>query len=132
MADQPQNLPNPLNVCPYHAGEVARVNRVEAVLANIQLETHAIRTALLGDLEGGGGGMISHLRTIETEQHELREQVRKISGLLTGNGQPGLDERVRNLEAVRTRNDRLSWMLISAVIIQGVVLLKGYIVHLGG
>ena len=110
-----------------HASRIETIERV-ATASNDTLQV--LSQALLGTMDRPG--VVSRLVEQEKVAAIMWKKRDKLVTAISGNGVPGIHERLRILEAVRTRNDRLSWMLISAVIIQGVVLFKDYIVHFGG
>ena len=110
--------------------QTSRIETIERVATASNDTLQVLSQALLGTMDRPG--VVSRLVEQEKEAAIMWEKLDKLVTAISGNGIPGIHERLRILEAVRTRNDRLSWMLISAVIIQGVVLFKDYIVHFGG
>ena len=102
--------------------ETDRLRRLEEATTEIQVGITAIQVALLGTFEHGG--LCTRTEQLEARQQVLWGRVDEIAGVLIGNGKIGLNERVRILEAVKTRNERLSWLLVASILAQVLIILR--------
>ena len=65
-------------------------------------------------------GMVSRLNQIEKNQEETKKANEKVVKFCFGNGDKGVDERLRNLERVQRGVVKFVWIIISAVIVAAV------------
>ena len=107
---------------PYSCTEAVRLERMEEHIATTAEDVRVIREALVGTLVTPGCRARQH--EIEQQHGALVEQIERLTVAIMGNGTPGINERLRLLEAVRARNERLSWLLIGAVIVQAVMIAR--------
>ena len=121
-----QQTKAPLAAVPMHATpctQEPRIIALERTMTSIERDVHAIRGALLGDL-GGHGGVCARLAEMETHTQALWKKVDDIASSIHGNGQPGINERLRLLESVQNRNSRLAWLLIAGIATQAAIIAR--------
>jgi chromosome segregation ATPase len=100
------------------------VTELRRTVDAIQRDTVEIRLALMGDMDQRKG-LITRVHEVEASHTTIWRRVDELAELLTGkNGGLGLVERLRILETVRARNEKLSWILVSAIVAQLVLILK--------
>ena len=102
--------------------EQPRLERIENRLGGIEKTLDTIHDSLIGSETTAGA--YERLREVEREHKVIWTKLDEITQVIVGNGKPGLTERVRVLEQVRQKQERLSMMLVGGVLVQVLVIIR--------
>lgn len=108
--------------------EQPRLARMEKTVIALEAKIDRLHDAVIGSENEAGA--FERIREIEREHRIIWSKLDEVTKCITGNGTAGLNERVRILEQVRRKQEAFSWLLLSGVVVQGLIIARTLI--LGG